>query len=89
MVVFLHVIIALGSLGLVTYSYFKPSKNSFVTGYISIAATILSGVYLVWSEPTRMLHTCIVGLVYVAIVSLAVVAARARFAHLRSHTSVS
>ena len=84
MVVFLHVFIALSSLGLVTYSYIKPSGKSLGLGYVSIAATVLSGFYLVLSEPSKMLHTCVAGVAYLAIVSVAIVAARVRFAHLKN-----
>ncbi len=89
MVVFLHVLIALSSLGLVTHSLIKPSSKSLLAGYISIIATIASGVYLVVLQPGQMLHTCVAGLAYLAVAVLTSVAARIRFVNLRSGESHS
>lgn len=67
MVVLLHVVIALASLLAVTYSLFRPSTKSIVINYLSIAATVISGLALVMIEPARMLHACLAGLAYLAL----------------------
>ncbi len=87
MIVILHVFIAVSSLMLATYTFIKPSRTLFLANYSFVAATVLSGAGLVWMEPSRMLHVCEVGLLYLAIVSLATVAARSRFIRVESKSS--
>lgn len=77
--VMLHVIIALTSLFLATYSLFKPSRRLMVADWSLIVATIVSGVVLIAIEPSRMLHACVAGLCYVVIASALTLAANVRY----------
>jgi len=88
MIVLLHVLIAVSSLALVTYTFIKPNNKLLLGSYLSIFATIASGLYLVWVEPARMLHTCEVGLVYLAVASTGVIAARIRFSKLKKSIKI-
>jgi hypothetical protein len=81
MVVLLHVIIALSSIALSSYLYFKPIKKVMKASYGLIAGTVLSGSYLIITRPTHMLETCTVGLVYLAIVVAATLATQAKLRH--------
>lgn len=89
MVVLLHVLIALASLLAVTLSLLRPSAKSIIVNYISIVATIISGLALVVVEPARMLHTCVAGLAYLAIAITASAIAQVRFARTRNSESAS
>jgi hypothetical protein len=88
MIVLLHVLIAVMSLMLVTYTFFKPTNKTLLTSYISIFATLTSGFTLVWIEPAKMLHTCEAGLIYFAIVATATTMARARLMKLKEGNSL-
>jgi hypothetical protein len=77
----LHIFIAITSIGLASYTLLKPSAKSFFLSYATIAATVFSGIYLVVAEPAKMLHTCVAGLVYIAMISIILIISRARLAH--------
>lgn len=79
MVVLIHVLIALSSVGYTTYLLFSPSQAKFRVTYGLVTATILSGTYLVISTHSNMLQACLTGLAYICIVSLGIVIARYRF----------
>lgn len=78
MVVFLHVVVALLGVVCATLSFFSPSKTRLIAAYGSIAGTIASGIYLVWLMPSKMLHVCVVGLIYTVVTGALTFAARAR-----------
>ncbi len=74
----LHIFIAITSLLLVAYSLIKTSRKTIMTGYVSVVFTLVSGICLVWSQPARMLHTCVAGLIYLALAMTALMVARVR-----------
>lgn len=76
MIVLIHVIIALASIGYTTYLFFSPSKSKLKLSYVLVALTLVSGTYLVMSTQTNMVHACVTGLIYFAAVSFAIVLAR-------------
>ncbi len=80
MIVILHVIIALASIGVTTYAYAQPSLLKLRTAYGLVALTLGSGIYLVANAPSHMVEVCTVGLVYLGVVSIGIVAARAKLA---------
>lgn len=83
MIVIFHVIAALASLIFTSYIYFRPSATKLKISYSLTAVTLGSGFYLVWSAPEHMLQSCVMGLFYVAIVSVGTVAARGKLAQLQ------
>jgi hypothetical protein len=78
MFILAHVIIALSSMALTTYLYFKPSKRKFHAAYGLVAATLASGTYLVVSTHSPLLSSCMTGLIYLGAVSGGMIAARRR-----------
>ena len=85
--VMLHVIIALASIVLVTYSLIKPSRHIITVDWIAAAATMVSGIALVALEPARMLHVCVAGLVYITVISILILIAGERYKLLRKQNS--
>lgn len=83
MVVILHILIAVSSIILATAVFLKPNRSLLQASYGFIAATLVSGVCLVWVAPTKMLHVCVSGLLYTVVVTVITVMARARFAQLQ------
>lgn len=80
MIILTHVIIAFTSLVIASYSFFKPAASVIKLSYGLIAATAVSGFYLVFSYPSHMLQSCAVGLAYVASVSVLSIYAHRKFA---------
>ena len=87
MIVLLHVIIALLSIGFTTYAYFRPSDLKLKLAYGLVGAMFISGIYLVWTAPAHMLEACMSGLVYLGIISVGIVAAKAKLAGLAKNHS--
>jgi hypothetical protein len=75
-----HVIIALASVGVATYAWVAPSVVRVRWSYGLIAATLLSGSYLVAARPSRLMHVCVVGMLYVVVVIALTVGANRRLA---------
>ncbi len=80
MVVLLHVMIALASIGVTTYAFISPSESRLRASYLLIALTLISGTYLVWVSPAHLVQSCVTGLVYVGGMMVAIVSTRARLA---------
>lgn len=85
MTVILHVIIALASIGLASYAYVRPSVSTLRASYVFVGMTFASGFYLVWSSPAHMIQACMSGLVYLGIISVAIVAARHRLVTVKNN----
>lgn len=56
----------------------RPSLSKLNVTYGFIAATLASGTYLVVSAPAQMIHACISGMVYLAIVGVLALATRSK-----------
>lgn len=64
MLLLVHILIALFSLGLATYVYFRPAKSMLNVSYISVALTLISGIALVVLNSLSLAHACGAGIVY-------------------------
>ena len=84
MALLLHITIALASVGYTTFVFFSPSTNKLHVSYGFIAATLLSGFYLVWANPAHMLQACMSGLLYIGIVTCGLAAAHHKLASEKS-----
>lgn len=78
MVVFLHVVVALLGIACATLSFFSPSKKRLTLSYSLIAGTMVSGIYLVWLMPSKIIHVCVAGFIYTLMTGVLTVAARVR-----------
>ncbi|MEP6710522.1 MAG: hypothetical protein ABJA64_02290 [Candidatus Saccharibacteria bacterium] len=82
MLVILHVLIALSSIIAVSVAFALPSAFKLRLSYVTIAATLMSGTYLVVVAPAHMVQACESGLVYTAVVLVGIMATRAKLARL-------
>lgn len=87
MIVLLHVAIALSSIVLAGYILIRPSRQGLVMSYTMMAATLGSGFYLVAKAPAHMIEACLMGVAYLAVVSVMTVASRVKLAHREANTS--
>lgn len=84
MIVILHVIIALASIAHITYAYARPTRKQLYTSYGFVSLTFLSGIFLVVSSPSHMIEACTVGLVYLGVMTLGIIATNAKLARIKS-----
>ncbi len=84
MIVILHVFIALMSIVHITFAYFRPTKRQLYVSYSFVALTLISGVGLVVTEPTHMIQACTSGLVYLATMTVAIMATSVKLARIKS-----
>ena len=75
MALMLHIVAALASLATAGYLYFSPSKLRFRATYITTAAMLASGFYLVFTTNASLVRACATGLFFLGVVSALVIAA--------------
>jgi hypothetical protein len=78
MIVLIHVLIALASVGVASFVFFKPSIKRLIVSYGFIIATVASGTYLIVSMSGDILRSCLTGLFYVTVVSIVTIASHVR-----------
>lgn len=76
----LHISIAFASLAFTGYTYLRPAPAKIKTSYGMVAATFITGTFLLISSPSHMVEACTMGLAFVAITSFGTVAARNKLA---------
>ena len=80
MALLIHLAIALSSIVITSLAVFKPTKNKLNLSSASIAATLATGTYLVFSTRSNLLSSCLSGLFYLAVTGAGIAAARYRLA---------
>ena len=78
MIVLIHVLIALASIGVASFTFFKPSIQRLLVSYGFIVATVGSGTYLIISMSSDILRSCLTGLFYLTVVSIVTIATHIR-----------
>lgn len=77
MLILSHIIVALTSIVLSTVSSIHPSIKRITISYSFVGLTVLSGTLLIVISPSNILKTCLVGLLYIVVVTaLSVIAHR-------------
>ena len=80
MIILIHVIIAFTSLIIASFAFLQPTVKKLIISYGFILATVGTGTYLLVTIPSHILQSCLSGLTYLTIVSIATIAA-----HIRLH----
>jgi energy-converting hydrogenase Eha subunit C len=78
MIILIHVLIALSSIGIATFTFFKPTTKRLGLSYGFIVATVASGTYLIVAASGDILKSCLTGLFYLTVVSLVTIATHVR-----------
>jgi hypothetical protein len=84
MITALHVIIAIASIVHLTYTFTGPTRKQLYVSYGMVSATLASGVLLVATAPSHMVQACTVGVVYLAVMSLGIIATNVKLARVIS-----
>lgn len=74
MILALHIVIALLSIIWTGYVFLSPSRKKLQGSYGLVAATLVSGTYLVVSLNSPLLKSCLTGLAYLGIVFAGIIA---------------
>ncbi len=69
MITVLHVILAVISLAVATYNLYRPASSRLKLSYVLAAATLSSGVMLIFINNASVLRTCITGLLFFALIT--------------------
>ncbi|MGV9001907.1 MAG: hypothetical protein ACOH18_03035 [Candidatus Saccharimonadaceae bacterium] len=88
MIILLHVLIALSSIVLASFTFFKPTTKRLLASYGFIVATVASGSYLLLAMQADILRTCLSGLFYLTVVSIVTIATHVRVQR-RAHMHVT
>lgn len=89
MIILIHVLIALASIGVASFVYFKPSLRRLLVSYGFIIATVASGTYLIVASSGNILKSCLTGLFYLTVVSIVTIATHVRVQKLAKETTNS
>lgn len=81
MLILIHVITALVSMGVSTLAAVRPSAKRVVASYGLIGATVGSGTILIVMNSADVLKSCLVGLAYLVVVTFLSVVAHRRLQH--------
>lgn len=85
MILLVHILIAVSSVAFAAYGFFFPSTIRLRISYGLIAATLISGTYLVWTAPAHMVQACTAGLFYTGIMIAATLAVRRKLITATEH----
>ncbi|MBA3757674.1 hypothetical protein H0X09_02315 [Candidatus Saccharibacteria bacterium] len=80
MMLIIHIGVALSSILAAGYLYLNPSKNALRLSKFLVAATLVTGTYLIFSLQVNLLRVCAVGLVYLTIVTYLIFLAHRKLA---------
>jgi hypothetical protein len=80
MLLLIHILSALGGIGLTTYSYLAPSVTKIRYSYGLVLLTIASGTIIIVKNHLSILSICLSGLLYVGFTVSGLVAASRRLA---------
>lgn len=72
----LHIVIALLGLIVAIVGYFFPTRAKLLVSYALTTFTVVSGTLLIVLMHASILHTCMTGLFYLSIVTIATSMAR-------------
>jgi hypothetical protein len=84
MLLIIHIIIALLSLISAGLAFLKPNPKRLNTSYTLVGLTIASGTILTIQLPSHLMESCVAGLIYLAAVFMAIVAARLKLAQINT-----
>lgn len=80
MLLVLHILAALGGIGLTTYSYLSPSIAKIKTSYLMVLLTITTGTIIIIRDHLSILSVCLSGLLYIGFTVSGLIAAQAKLA---------
>lgn len=87
MLILIHVIIAITSIIIATVGFISPSLKKLVLSYGFILATVVSGTILLITVPSHILQSCLSGLSYLTIASIATIATHVRLRRLATENN--
>jgi len=78
MIILIHVIFAITSIITASFTFFNPTIKKLIVSYGLILGTVGTGTYLLVTVPSHILESCIMGISYLTVVTIATIAAHVR-----------
>jgi hypothetical protein len=78
MIILIHVIVAIASIIMASLALLHPTMKKLIASYGLIIATVASGTFLLVSFPGSILRTCLMGVSYLVVVTVATAATHVR-----------
>jgi hypothetical protein len=75
MIILLHIIVALLSIGMATFVAVRPTTRRLLANYALAVSTIGTGVFLVVNDNSQLVAACKAGLLYVIVAAVLTVIA--------------
>lgn len=82
MVLIIHILIAISSLGFSAFVFFAPSRQKMRVSNVLTGLTLATGTYLVVHAPAHLPQACLSGLIYLAAILAATWAAHRKLGRL-------
>lgn len=76
MVLILHIIIALSTVGVSGFTLLRPNKKILHVSYALTVGTFITGGYLVIMNPGHLVSSCVTGLTFLGVVGFMLFSAR-------------
>lgn len=83
MLLLFHIIAAFSSMAFAAYTFFAPTKAKLLTAWGLAGATLASGTLLIFQNPAHLVQACVVGIIYLAVVGVAIYASQRKFAAIK------
>lgn len=80
MMLTLHIIVALGSILVASAAYLRPSIQKLKAAYFLTSIMLGSGTYLLIRNTSHLFEACIVGLIFLSVVTFEIVSAKRKLA---------
>lgn len=87
MILPLHIAVAIASIIYTTYTYFSPSQVKLRVIYALTGLTVASGTWIIATNPTHMVQSCLTGLAYVGAIFFGIALSRHKLAAEQQKTS--
>lgn len=84
MIILTHVIIALLSMVSTSVGFVRPTQNNLRASYVLAALTFATGTFMVLTQSVQILHACLSGVAYLAVVIAGIVLTRRKLALMQS-----
>ena len=85
MLLVIHILAALGGIGMSTYSFLTPSLAKFRVSYALVMMTFMTGTIIIVKDNLSILSVCLSGLLYIGFTVSGLIAASHRLAKQEHH----
>jgi hypothetical protein len=82
MVLVIHILASLSSVALTGVNYIWPSKIRMKVDFGLVVVTLVTAIYLIWTNPKDLVSSCVSGITYLTIVLIGILATQRKIARI-------